>query len=217
MTRSLLRSALLGAGLALAAPLAGPALLAPAHATTVVPLTTDQLVDASEFIVVGSVVDVWTERDDSGMIWTRALVEVERGLKGDADSTLVIQQAGGSYGEQIAVVPGVARFSVGERGVFFASTRGEGRIQLIGMAQGKFTIRMDPTLRQEIVQRVSIPISRPYDHRFLPLPSTDDRLTLDDLLDQVQDRVELGWDGQPIPGVLTEKLYMRNKLQAGVK
>lgn len=209
------RQVLTGLGLALALGAA----TAPhdAGATTLVKLSTEQLTDVAEFIVIGTVVDVWTEVDDGGMVWTRALVEIDDQLKGPSHSTLVLDQAGGEYGSSKTYVAGVARFSVGERGVFFASTRGDERIQLVGMFQGKYTVRMDPYSRQEIVQRFTLPLGRTYDHRFIPLPPEEDRVALDDLVDRVSDRLDLGWDGQPIPGVSPDKLLQRNKLQPGVK
>lgn len=215
MTSLSLRQLVSGLGLALV--LAMAAAPQPAGATTLVKLSTEQLTDAAEFIVVGNIADVWTEVDERGMVWTRALVEVEESLKGGEASTLVVEQAGGEYGNTFTRVEGVARFSVGERGVFFASTRGEGRVQLVGMVQGKFTVRMDPYSRQEIVQRFALPLDRAYDHRFLPLPAEEKRVALDDFLGQVRDRVELGWDGQEIPGVSPDKLRQRNRLQPGVK
>lgn len=209
------RRLLVGLGLALA--LAVAAAPGDASATTVARLSTEQLVDAAEFAFVGTVVDVWTEVDARGLVWTRAQVEVERPLKGAPDTTMVVEQAGGAYGGVTTHVDGVARFSVGERGVFFVSTRGDDRIQLIGMAQGKYTVRMDPYSRAEIVQRFTQPLDRPYDHRFIPLPSAEQRVLFEDFVQQVEDRVELGWDGQPIPGISPDKLMLRNRLQPGVK
>ena len=196
----------------------GPALVpGVAQATTLAKLSTDQLTDAAEIIVRGEVIDTWTEVDANGLVWTRAMVEVQQTLKGPEQETLVISQAGGEYGGTRTVVVGVGRFSVGEDAVFFVSPRGEGRLQLVGMYQGKFTVRQDPYSRQLIVQRGTLDIQRAYDHRFLPLPPADQRLGLDALLDQVQDRVELGWDGQPIPGVSSDRLARINHLQEGVK
>ena len=63
---------------------------APASATSMVQLTTNQLIDASESIVRGTVVEVWTELDEQGAVWTRAQVDVTEVLKGDAGQSAVI-------------------------------------------------------------------------------------------------------------------------------
>ena len=53
-------------------------------------MSTDQLVAASELIVHGTVVEVWTERDDRGGIWTRAQVDVDEVYKGDTSLSAVV-------------------------------------------------------------------------------------------------------------------------------
>ncbi|MCB9779462.1 MAG: hypothetical protein H6742_12925 [Alphaproteobacteria bacterium] len=209
MSTSPLRRALLGAALlvGLAAPLAPR----DASATTVAKLSTEQLTDAAEYIVVGTIVDVWTELDDRGMVWTHGTLEVERQLKGAPVQTIVVSHAGGVHGSTAMKVFGTARFSEGEEGVFFLSTRGHGeRVQVVGMAQGKYTVRMDPYSRQPIVQRVVLEPLVAYDHRFLPLPAEADRLSLDSFLDTIQDRLDSGWDGQAIPGIDPVELQRRN-------
>ncbi len=204
----------LALGLALAGPLLAPS---SARATTLAPLSHDQLVDAAEIIVQGRVAEVWTELDDGGMVWTKAMIDVDRVLKGDADSTIVVSEAGGQYGEQVTMVASAARFDVDEELILFASHRGQGRIQPIGLSTGKFTIRQDPYARQDIVQRFNPPLGRAYDHRFIPLPAEDLRVSVDDFVQKIEDRVALGWDGQPIPGIDPAELRRRNKLQPGVE
>lgn len=194
------------------------AVLAPARATTMAPLTTPQLVDASDAVVRGTVTEVWTEPDAQGRVWTRASVVVQEVYKGDADATAVIvDQIGGAYGGKVTSVEGVARFSVGEEAVFFLETLGSGHTVPVGMFQGKYTVRLDPYSREEIVQRVIMPLRQSYDHRFLPLPDAELRLSLTDLEEQINARVIQGWDGQPIPGASTERLSRINRLQPGVK
>lgn len=188
-----------------------------AAATVLAPLTLEQRVDAAEYIVRGQVADVWTEMDSNGLVWTRVLVQVTEALKGQPGDTLILSEPGGTYGSTRTVVSGVAVYDVGEEIVAFASERGEGRIQLVGMIAGKYTVNLDPVSRQLVAQRWAPPANQPYDHRFIPPPTDADRLYLDDLLDDVRDRLELGWDGQPIPGIPTERLHRVNKLQAGVK
>lgn len=191
-------------------------LVGSADATTMVKLSTEQMTDASDLVVRGTVVEVWTEPDARGRVWTRAQIEVEEILKGDdTTAAVVVDQPGGVWGGVTTDVAGVARFDVGEEAVFFLEELGSGRVSPIGMFQGKYTVSLDPATREELVQRVVLPISAPYDHRFLPAPT--ERLTLDALEASVRDRVAVGWDGQPIPGADTDKLRRINRLQPGVK
>jgi hypothetical protein len=189
-----------------------------AEATTIVPLTTDQLVDASDTVVRGTVTEVWTERDpDSGYVWTHAQVEVSNVLKGDDTELLIIQQPGGEWAGSATTVAGTARFSVGEDAYFFVEHLESGRSVTTGMFQGKFNTQMDPYSRQLIVHRFPVSASTEFDHRFIPLPSEDQRVNSIDFEDHIMTRVESGWDGQPISGVSTEKLSRINHLQDGIR
>lgn len=190
---------------------------APANATSAVAYTLEQQVDAAEHIVQGEVLDVWTELDANGLVWTRALVEVSRVLKGPLVDTLLISDAGGTFGTVRAHVGGAAVFSVGEEIVAFGSIRGQDRVQLVGLSRGKMTVRLDPLTRREIVQNWAPSGGLPYDHRFIPPPVDGQQVFLEDFLDSIDARVQLGWDGQPIIGVPVERLRRVNRLQPGVK
>jgi hypothetical protein len=182
-----------------------------ASATTLIELNTDQLIDASDIIVRGIVTEIWTEHDDqTGYVWTHAQVEVTRVYKGDTSTELVvIEQPGGSWVSSSTTVSGVARFSVGEDGIFFVEQRAN-RAMPVGMFQGKFNIQMDPYARDWIVNRYPLPLSREFDHRFIPLPDEADRVSLSAFEDQILDGVADGWDGNAIPGVSNERLRSIN-------
>ncbi len=87
------------------------------------------------------------------------------------------------------------------------------------MVQGKFTVRMDPAARHDIVLRYTLPSDEPYDARFLPLPPAEHRIAAADFERTVSARVTLGWDGQPIPGTSIERLRSIDDFQkqAGVQ
>lgn len=218
LPRALVHRALAATSLALGLALGTPVLLpSVAQATVLAELSFDQRVDAAEYIVRGTVVDVWTEVDGNGLVWTRVQLDVAESLKGPAGDTLVLSEPGGTYGSIRTVVAGSAVFSVGEEILAFASERGEGRIQLMGLSRGKFILRLDPVSRSMVAQQWAPPGNQPYDHRFVPPPREGSRVFLDDMLDDIRARLDLGWDGQPIPGIPTERLYRTNKLQPGVK
>ncbi len=185
-------SALRGALAALCFALAAPGLLPQAaHATTFAPTTQEERIDAAEIIVRGVIREVWTEEDAGGMIWTRAQVDVQRVYKGKVtENTLIVEQLGGTYAGRTVRVDGVARFDVDEDVVLLLDRRKNGNLRTVGMTMGKFTVRLDPYTRREIVQQVQIPLERAYDHRFIPLPPEGERFALTDLEAKIQRRVE---------------------------
>ncbi len=189
-----------------------------AEATTLVPLSTEQLVDASDAIVRGTVTEVWTEADpDSGIVWTHAQVEVQSVLKGGDTELLIIEQPGGEWAGRATTVAGSARFSVGEDAYFFVEHLESGRTVTTGMFQGKFNVQMDPYAHQNIVHRFTVSPTMSFDHRFIPLHDEDERVSTVDFEEHILTRVQTGWDGQPIPGVSTEKLSRINNHQDGVR
>jgi len=186
-----MRKLLFGAAVALmgAALVAAPG---DAQATTFKELTEAERVDLADMIVRGTVTEVWTERDDRGVIWTRAQVEVSSVLKGDATiDALIVDQLGGEWAGLRMQVGGAARFSAGEDAVLFlANQETNGRVLLQSMGLGKWTVRIDPHSGQEIVQRFMPPMNEDYDHRFIPAPAKEDRLFFADFEDRIVSRAQ---------------------------
>ena len=178
-----------------------------ANATTMIPLSIQQLVDASDEVVKGTVTEVWTEPDSkTGLVWTYAQIEVSKSLKGNPGSIVIIEQPGGTWGPKSASVEGVARFSVGEEGYFFVEHLASGHNVSVGMSQGKFNIIMDPYQKKEIAIRFPVHINRSFDHRFIPLPEKSRRTPIEQFELSISNRVQNGWDGTPIPGTSIERL-----------
>ena len=181
--------------------------LSTANATTMVPLSLDQLVDASDEIVKGRVTETWTEPDlKTGLVWTYAQIEVTKTLKGEPGSIVILEQPGGKWGSKEARIEGVARFSVGEEGYFFVEHLESGHNVSVGMSQGKFNIIMDPYQRKEIAVRFPVHVQNSFDHRFIPLPPPKLRTTTADFELSITNRVHQGWDGKPIPGTSSNRL-----------
>lgn len=178
-----------------------------AHATTMIPLSLNQLVDASDEVVKGTVTEVWTEPDEkTGLIWTYAQIEVSKTLKGEPGPVVIIEQPGGSWGTKTAAIEGVARFSVGEEGYFFVEHLDSGHNVSVGMSQGKYNIIMDPYQKKEIAVRFPMHINRSFDHRFIPLPEKKLRTPIAQFELSISNRVQSGWDGTSIPGTSMERL-----------
>ena len=183
-----------------------------AEATTMIPLTVEQMVDLSSTVVRGTVTEVWTEPDPTTKsVWTYAQVEVEKVFKGTVSTeVLVVEQPGGVWGTTETIVEGVARFSIGEEGYFFVESLDSGRSVTAGMFQGKYNVIFDPYSRQELALRFPMHPKRDFDHRFIPLPPEKQRVSVTRFENQIEQFVSDGWDGQAIPGVSLEKLERIN-------
>jgi hypothetical protein len=187
----------------------------PAQATDFAPVSIEQTVDASTYVIRGTVEKVWAEQGERGQVWTRAQIAVTDTLKGHAPAQLVIDSMGGTVGDVRASVWGAARFSVGEDVFVFVEQLDNGRLSAFGMFNGKYTIRRAARDTQLHAMKWQGHPDEPFDHRFLPYPKPAQRLYLDDLVRQVKQRVSTGWDGKPVPGVSTETLRKLNVTVTG--
>ena len=182
-----------------------------AMATTLYPLTVEQRTDISDYIVRGTVTEVWTEMDERGSVWTRARVSISDIYKGpDAPADLIIDSFGGTYGAHTTGMEARAVFSVHEELIAFLSLQGNGRLVPIGKFMGKYSVRKAPDSDRSHVMLWHPTAKLEFDARFLPHPAPEDRTYLDDLLTQVNDHVATGWDGKPIPGASMDKLQKVN-------
>ena len=116
----------------------------PAFATTVVPLSFEQLVNESSAVVFGRVADVrsqWTA--DRRFIESVVSIEVLKGMKGGAGETLAFTVPGGQVGRYLNVIPGAPVFTPGDLAVFFLTTRGPRLPVTTGLTQGIYRVRRD--------------------------------------------------------------------------
>ncbi|MBX2797209.1 MAG: hypothetical protein KTR31_06075 [Myxococcales bacterium] len=186
----------------------------PSQATTFAELTVEQFTDASTWIVEGKVTRVWTElHSERSLVWTRAEVDVSRVLKGPSTpDTIVVDSLGGKFGDLEVGVPGRAVFSEGER-VFMFLDDANGRLVPISKFLGKFTIRRAAGEDRHHVMNWHPRRNETFDHRFLPHPAPEHRVYLDDMIERVSGRLQVGWDGNPIPGITAERLESINRLE----
>jgi hypothetical protein len=186
-----------------------------AGATTLAPLTIEQFTDASTYIVEGRVEEVWTELDpEKETVWTRARVAVSVTHKGpDQPTTLIVDSPGGKVGDLDVYVPSAAQFSVDED-VFLFLDASSGRNQPVAMFLGKYSVRRAPGEVERYVRTFEAARHTPFDARFLPHPAPEHRVYLTDLREQVQVRLDAGWDGKPIPGIAAERLRVINTPEA---
>lgn len=194
--------------------------VAPSYATTVAPLSVEQVTDASDLIIRGEVEDMWVDPDVSGRIYTRILVRVTKVLKGTAsvDDYVTVESAGGTLDGQTMIVHGAARYSVGEDTLLFLADKpSRGVYGTVGLSLGKYTVRPDPLNGTPLAVQFNVRPEQTYDARFIPVPPVDKRVTLGTLEARVRARLVTGWDGKPIPGVSNEHLRTINNVQPGVR
>ncbi|HYE88588.1 MAG TPA: hypothetical protein VEA16_19635 [Vicinamibacterales bacterium] len=113
-----------------------------AHATTLAPLTFEQLVNESAAVVYGRVVDVrsqWTE--DRRFIESVVSVEILKGIKGAVRETVEFTVPGGQVGRYLNVIPGSPVFAPGDRAVFFLTARGPRLPVTTGLTQGIYRVQ----------------------------------------------------------------------------
>ena len=207
----------LGILLGASALLASPALLvSTAQATTIAPLSLEQMVDGSDLIVRGTVTDVWTSSDMMGLS-THVMVQVEKTLKGTSATEVEVFVPGGEIDGTISFVDGAPRYGVGERVLLLLDARKDGTYLNVALAGGKYDIKQNPADGSDMVVQFFVPYDRKWDYRFLPNPAVADRVSLVAMEKRLADRVALGWDGKPIPGASMDHLRQINRLQVGVQ
>lgn len=192
----------------------------PASATTLAPLSVEQMTDAADLVVRGRVVTVWGEFDENRRPVTRSEVLISEAFKGvaEAGDYVTVDTFGGVIDGRVYDMEAVPRFSEGEDVfLFLGAIRGETAWGTIGMALGKFTVKQNPADGSDMVVRFAVPYAQNYDARFIPNPPAPSRVSLSSFQDRVATRVRSGWDGTPIPGISAQRLEAINRLPAGVR
>ena len=114
-----------------------------ASATTVLPLSLEQLSERAELIFYGSVLENTVIRDgDKGRIATLTRFQVHELIKGQAADTHTIKQIGGEIaGGRSLRIHGVPRYEAGESYVIFLPRPSSlGFSSPVGLRQGNFTV-----------------------------------------------------------------------------
>jgi len=112
-----------------------------ADATTLIRRSTEELTVLSEFVVEGTVTDVEARwREDHKFVYTYVTVDVDEVMKGQLrESTIVLEELGGTANGVTATVEGVPVFETGERVIVFLDVVDDA-YRCHGFAQGKFTV-----------------------------------------------------------------------------
>ncbi len=115
-----------------------------AHATVVVPLSLADQVGRSDLVVrahVGTAHSAFVPARGTILTWTE--LEVSEVLKGQAPSTLVLRQMGGTADGQTMMVPGDAHLAAGDDVILFLRTDRSGTgndVLLLALAQSAYHV-----------------------------------------------------------------------------
>jgi hypothetical protein len=136
-------------------------------ATTVRPLTFDELVAEAQAIIRCQVVDVrseWRRRGEEAYIVTLVTVSVERTLKGRPSPQLLLEFLGGTIGDRTLTIAEMPQFKVDDRNILLLNDTILQASPLVGFFLGRFPIRVDAfTGRQFVTTSDGRPLTDPTD------------------------------------------------------
>lgn len=116
------------------------------RATTVLPLTFDEIVQGAREIFIGQVVTTqsrYVDTPDGRAIMTLVTFRIDDPLKGGLQAQTSLEFLGGTVGDATFVVTGAPQFRVGDRDVVFIGPRND-ISPIVGFMQGRFRILRDP-------------------------------------------------------------------------
>jgi len=115
-----------------------------AIATTLLKLSMNDLVDKSEAIVHGEVIEL-TPIKENGRIYTYIALDVKEQLKGASTERVEFRVLGGRIDDLVTIVHGSPNFALGEEVLVFLERPVEDKpLVVTGMVQGKFSIAIGP-------------------------------------------------------------------------
>ena len=136
-----------------AVPILLIALAIPSRATVLLPAEFREIVEQSQIIVYGRVLEAVAElSDDRKRIETVVTFEVGTYLKGGAAGTITFRVPGGQIGRYRSVTVGAPVFESGDEAVLFLNRRNAAALpSIFGLNQGVFRVQRDARTRQRIV------------------------------------------------------------------
>lgn len=114
-----------------------------AVATTIRPMSIEELTTSASLIVEGQATESWSSWNaQHSLIYTFTRVRVSKTLKGRADETVLVKQLGGSANGYTQKVAGVHPIQAGDEAVLFLrpSEARDGTMVIVGLMQGNFRI-----------------------------------------------------------------------------
>ena len=117
-------------------------------ATTVIPMSIEELTSAADVVVRAHATEAWsTWNPERTLIYTYTRFRVEETHKGRASAVITVKQLGGSAEGYTQRVAGVRAWSPGDSAVLFLrpSEARDGTFVVVGLMQGDFRIHYSPS------------------------------------------------------------------------
>jgi len=120
------------------------ALVAAANATTIRPMTIEEMTASASSVIEGTAVDKWSAWDSQHReIMTFTRFNVLKTLKGSAPNQVVVAQLGGKADGLTLLVSGIRHFQVGETTLLFLRPGDTADVMSLDTMQGNFRIAKD--------------------------------------------------------------------------
>ncbi len=114
-----------------------------ASATSIVPMTVEQLTHTSEYVVEAQAIQQWSQwAPGHNIILTFTRFRVSNTLKGAVPGEITLKQLGGKVGNSVVKVAGVRYFRPQEEAVLFLhpAMANDGTYVITGLMQGNFHV-----------------------------------------------------------------------------
>jgi hypothetical protein len=122
------------------------------RATVIVPAEFREIVNGSDIIAYGRVIETTVRMsDDRKRVDTLVSMQVGTYLKGGPGETIVFGVPGGQVGRFRNVTVGAPQFVVGEEVVVFLNSQAADRPFVFGLNQGVFRVRLDDRTKRRVV------------------------------------------------------------------
>jgi ABC-type glycerol-3-phosphate transport system substrate-binding protein len=120
------------------------ALAAAANATTIRPMTIEEMTASASSVIEGTAVDKWSAWDSQHReIMTFTRFNVLKTLKGSAPNQVVVAQLGGTVGNIKLLVSGIRHFQIGETTLLFLRLGDTPDVMSLDTMQGNFRVVKD--------------------------------------------------------------------------
>ena len=127
--------------LCLVGALACALMVAPAGASTFLAVSGGELVKGSDAVVVGEVLYTYSYWNPEGsMIFTDAVLHVQRSILGEASGLVSVRTPGGQVADYKIEAHGFPAFRAGDRQVLYLHRTAEGLMEVTGFQQGQYRV-----------------------------------------------------------------------------
>jgi len=129
-----------------------------ASATTIIPMSVEQLAGKSTQVMRARAMQSWAAwNPQHSIIYTYTTFQVVKAFKGAAAQTVTVKQIGGRVGNTVQRVSGVRQFTGGEENILFLqpSQDNDGTFIVTGLVQGNYRLARANT--GEIVASNGVP------------------------------------------------------------